>query len=259
MRSITHFMLIGIGIDTSCRLQGEDVVAGIRTPISIEKLREDLPEAYDELIHNIEILEKNMKEMQDIEFTIEDKKLYMLQTRTGKRGGAAAIQIALDMIDEGLATEDEAIMMVNDMHLKQLLHPYFADTTSEEYTSSVLTHGLAASAGAAVGRLVFSPEEAAKAAAEKRKVILVRVDTSPEDVAGMASAEGILTATGGFTSHAAVVARGWGKPCICGCPDIIIDEKNEKLTIKSPGKPDVVLGTNDWISLNGNSGEVLLG
>jgi len=238
--------------------QGEDVVAGIRTPEPIARLREELPEAYNQLLENVELLEKKFKNMQDIEFTIEDKKLYMLQTRSGKRSGTAAVNIALDLYDEGLISDDEAVMMVNDMHLKQLLHPFFADTDSDEYKDSVIANGLAASAGAAVGRIVFTPEAAAAAFAEKRKCILVREDTSPEDVAGMNAAEGILTATGGFTSHAAVVARGWGKPCICGCPDLEIDAENEKLIVKSP-KGDIVLGTNDWISINGNSGEVLLG
>lgn len=244
--------------------QGEDVVAGIRTPEPISRLQEELPDAYEQLVANVNILETYYKDMQDIEFTIEEGKLFMLQTRSGKRAGSGAIKIALSMLDEGLVDQDGAIMMVQPEHLRQLLHPQFQDTACKDYVDQVITSGLAASPGAAVGRIVFTSEAAAAAAAEKRNVILVREATSAEDIEGMFAAQGVLTATGGYTSHASVVARGWGKPCVCGCNDLDIDTENEILTITTTDeatgeKIRTKLDTSSWISLNGNTGEVLLG
>ena len=239
--------------------QGEDVVAGIRTPEPISRLKEELPDAYDQLVENVDRLETYFQDMQDIEFTIEEGKLYMLQARSGKRAGFGAINIALGMLDEGVISEDQAIMLVKPEHLKQLLHPQFSDVESASYTDRVIGEGLAASPGAAVGRIVFTSDEAAAAAAEKRQVILVREATSADDVAGMFAADGILTATGGYTSHASVVARGWGKPCVCGCSGLDIDQANEKVTITSKDGSKVTLGTDDWISINGNTGEILHG
>ena len=237
--------------------QGEDVVAGIRTPLDINSMKIASPLAYKQLMRNIKILERHYGDMQDIEFTVEKNKLYMLQTRSGKRTGAAAIKIAIDLVLDGLATIDQAIMTVRPDHLKQLLHPQFVDTTDKSYTSTVVAKGLAASPGAAVGKVVLSPEAAEVARASGVPSILVRDDTSPEDVAGMWAAEGILTATGGFTSHASVVARGWGKPCVCGCGDLSIDE--EAKTITFGGKHATTVREGDWISINGETGEVLTG
>lgn len=240
--------------------QGEDVVAGIRTPLPISRLDESLPEAYKQLVHNVKILEKHYHDMQDIEFTIQEGKLFMLQTRSGKRVGPAAVKIAVDMVKEGLATPDQAVLMVKPEHLNQLLHPQFKSTSVSSYKDHVLAKGLPASPGAAVGKIAFSPEaaEAYKVAGEK--CILVRDETSPEDVGGMWASEGVLTARGGMTSHAAVVARGWGKPCVCGCDDLKIDYKEGTVTFypKNAGKP-VTLRQGDMLSLNGDTGEVILG
>eukprot|EP01038_Epipyxis_sp_PR26KG_P006074 gene6074-8363_t len=239
--------------------QGEDVVAGIRTPLPISKLEESLPIAYKELLNNIEILEKHYGEMQDIEFTIQEGKLFMLQTRTGKRVGPAAVKIAVDMVDEGLTTPDKAVLMVKPEHLNQLLHPQFVSVESPAYTGNVIGRGLPASPGAAVGMIVFSPEAAEAAHAMGEKCVLVRDDTSPEDVGGMWCAEGVLTARGGMTSHAAVVARGWGKPCICGCGDLKFDEAAGTVSIRQLDGRVVTLREKEWISLNGDSGEILVG
>ena len=238
--------------------QGEDVVAGIRTPVDIDSMKENIPSAYKELVKNIKILEYNYNDMQDIEFTVQEGKLWMLQTRNGKRSGQAAIKIAINLVLEGLATIDQAIMSVKPDHLKQLLHPQFSETSSKSYKSSVIGSGLASSPGAAVGRIVLTPEAAERAKAAGDDVILVREDTSPEDVAGMAAANGILTSTGGMTSHASVVARGWGKPCICGCSDLEIDMNNKIITLNRNGIR-TVLKEGDWISINGDSGEVING
>mmetsp|Transcript_27085 Transcript_27085/g.58317 ORF Transcript_27085/g.58317 Transcript_27085/m.58317 type:complete len:972 (+) Transcript_27085:119-3034(+) len=239
--------------------QGEDVVAGIRTPQPISKMAETLPSAYKNLIKNVEILEGHYGDMQDIEFTIQEGQLFMLQTRGGKRTGAAAVKIAVDMVTEGLATTDQAITMVKPEHLNQLLHPQFVDTESASYTSKVVATGLPASPGAAVGRIVFTSEAAEAAAAEGHSCILVRDETSPEDVGGMWAAQGVLTARGGMTSHAAVVARGWGKPCICGCDVIFIDEETGILTIKTKSGERLKLNEGDMMSINGETGEVLVG
>jgi pyruvate,orthophosphate dikinase len=181
--------------------QGEDVVAGIRTPQPISTLKEALPKAYDELVINVNMLEKHFHDMQDIEFTIQEGRLFMLQTRSGKRVGPAAVKIAVDMVDEGLATGNQAIMMVKPEHLNQPLHPQFQSTTSKDYKQNVLAKGLPASPGAAVGKIVFSPEEAEALHAKGEKCILVRDETSPEDVGGMWASQGVLTARGGMTSH----------------------------------------------------------
>jgi len=232
--------------------QGEDVVAGIRTPEPISTLNEVMPSAYKELLENVEKLENHYKDMQDIEFTIQDKHLYMLQCRNGKRTGPAAVKIAVDMFKEGLVGKDQAIGMVDSSHLDQLLHPQFA--SEAQYKTRVIGKGLPASPGAAVGQVVFTPEEAEAFKAQGGAAILIRAETSPEDVSGMHAAEGILTQRGGMTSHAAVVARGWGKTCVSGCQELIVNDKAK--TFELGGK---TYSTGDWISLNGNTGEVIEG
>jgi pyruvate,orthophosphate dikinase len=240
--------------------QGEDVVAGIRTPQPISTLNDAMPVAYNELVKNVNILEKHFHDMQDIEFTIQEGRLFMLQTRSGKRVGPAAVKIAVDMVDEGLATGNQAIMMVKPEHLNQLLHPQFQSTSTKEYKTNLLAKGLPASPGAAVGRIVFSPDDAEASHAKGERCILVRDETSPEDVGGMWASAGVLTARGGMTSHAAVVARGWGKPCICGCDDLKIDYEAGTITFypKDQGKA-ITLRKGDWLSLNGDTGEVING
>ncbi|WP_397547400.1 pyruvate, phosphate dikinase [Rhodothermus marinus] len=233
--------------------QGEDVVAGIRTPKSISELKQIMPEVYEELLRLAELLERHYKNMQDIEFTVQEGKLFILQTRNGKRTGVAAVKIAVDMVDEGLVDKKTAVRdLVEPAHLDQLLHPRFKDETA--YKDRVIGRGLPASPGAAVGQVVFTAEDAEAWKAQGKRVILVRVETSPEDVGGMHAAEGILTSRGGMTSHAAVVARGWGKPCVAGCGDIVIDYKT-----KTFRAGDVVVKEGDWISINGSTGEVILG
>ncbi|GLC39948.1 Pyruvate, phosphate dikinase 2 [Pleodorina starrii] len=236
--------------------QGEDVVAGIRTPMPIKLMADVMPPIYAELVANTTMLEKHMKDMQDVEFTVQEGRLFMLQCRSGKRTGTAALRIALDLEAEGLISKEEAVCMVEPRHLDQLLHPQFQD--EKKYGKDVLTRGLAASPGAAVGRLVFSAEDAEEWKARGERVILCRQETSPEDVGGMHVSEGIMTARGGMTSHAAVVARGWGKPCVCGCEALHIDVKNKTLTIEVAGS-EVVLAEGDWVSLNGTTGEVIKG
>lgn len=233
--------------------QGEDVVAGIRTPEDIEKMADVLPPAYKELVGVTHKLEQHYKNMQDIEFTVQDRKLYILQTRNGKRTGPAAIKIAVDMVNEGLVSKKEAVAnLVEPGHIDQLLHKRFEDETA--YAEDVIGKGLPASPGAAVGQVVFTAEEAEAARDAGKAVILVRIETSPEDVGGMDAAQGILTSRGGMTSHAAVVARGWGKPCVAGCSDIIINYRNKTFT-----NGHVTINEGDWISINGSSGEVVLG
>mmetsp|Transcript_26656 Transcript_26656/g.44671 ORF Transcript_26656/g.44671 Transcript_26656/m.44671 type:complete len:970 (-) Transcript_26656:323-3232(-) len=232
--------------------QGEDVVAGIRTPEPISRLQDNLPLAFDQLVKNTNLLETHYKNMQDIEFTVQDGKLYMLQCRSGKRTGAGAIKIAVDMVNEGLIDIPTAINMVEGTHLDQLLHPQFAD--EDAYAADVLGTGLPASPGAAVGQVVFSGEAAVASKAAGIPSILVRLETSPEDVGGMSASEGILTARGGMTSHAAVVARGWGKTCISGCGALQVNDDAQTFTLGG-----VTVSAGDWISLNGNTGEVILG
>ncbi|XP_009393111.2 pyruvate, phosphate dikinase 2-like [Musa acuminata AAA Group] len=232
--------------------QGEDVVAGIRTPEDLDKMKDCLPEAYYELVENCNILERHYKEMMDIEFTVQENRLWMLQCRTGKRTGKGAVKIAVDMVNEGLVDKRSAIKMVEAGHLDQLLHPQFEDPSA--YKDKVIATGLPASPGAAVGQVVFTADDAEAWHAQGKAVILVRTETSPEDVGGMHAAEGILTARGGMTSHAAVVARGWGKCCVSGCSDISVNEADKVVVIG-----DEVVQEGDWLSLNGSTGEVILG
>ncbi len=232
--------------------QGEDVVAGIRTPQPIAQLRRDDPKSYKKLVAIRHRLEKHYREMQDVEFTIERGKLYMLQTRTGKRTAAAAIKIAIDMMAEGLISEKEAVLRVEPKSLDQLLHPTF-DPKSEKAAAQI-GKGLPASPGAATGRIIFQAHEAEERAELGESVILVRIETSPEDIGGMHAAKGILTSRGGMTSHAAVVARGMGKCCVAGCSDVVIDYA--KKTVAAGRR---VLKQGDWISLNGTTGTVYAG
>ena len=229
--------------------QGEDVVAGIRTPQPISEMADAFPEVYAQFAKIADTLESHYRDMQDMEFTVEDRKLFMLQTRNGKRTAAAAVKIAVDLVKEGLIDKDTAVMRIEPDQINQLLHPVF---DAEELKKAVpVTKGLPASPGAAAGQIVFSADDAAKFAEEGKKVILVREETSPEDLAGMVAAEGILTARGGMTSHAAVVARGMGKCCVAGCKDIVVDEDAKVLTI---GGKEYHEG--DSISLNGTDGNV---
>ncbi len=230
--------------------QGEDVVAGIRTPQTIHLLKEIMPGPYNDLEVIYKKLETYFKDMQDIEFTIEKNKLWLLQTRSGKRTAKAALQIACDMIDEKLITEEEALLRIDPSSLDQLLHP----TLDPKATKTVLAKGLPASPGGVCGQICFSPEEAVELKEKGHKVILVRVETSPEDIAGMIAAQGILTARGGMTSHAAVVARGMGKCCVAGCSEIEVNHAAE--TMKAKG---YVLKKGDIITLDGSTGEVFLG
>ena len=233
--------------------QGEDVVAGIRTPEDLSKLADIMPDSYKEIEGWGKRLESHYGNMQDIEFTIQKGTLYILQTRSGKRTGHAAIKIATDMVEEGLIDKRTAVkMLVEPQHLDQLLHPQI-DANSVD-PESILGVGLPASPGAAVGKVVFESNKAEEAALAGEPVILVRIETSPEDVGGMSAAQGILTSRGGMTSHAAVVARGWGKPCVAGCGDIIIDYENGNFT---NGK--VTVNEGDWISIDGARGTVING
>ena len=229
--------------------QGEDVVAGVRTPMPIEKMKEVLPEVYEQFLGICNTLEKHYRDMQDMEFTIEDKKLYMLQTRNGKRTAAAAIKIACDLIDEGMITEEEALMQIDAKSLDMLLHPTF-DTAALKKAEAI-SKGIAASPGAAAGTIVFTAEDAVEHGKKGEKVILVRLETSPEDIEGMKYAQGILTVRGGQTSHAAVVARGMGTCCVSGCGDIKMDEENKRFTLK--GK---VFTEGDVLSLDGSTGNI---
>ena len=227
--------------------QGEDVVAGVRTPQTIVQLKEVMPEAYEEFKKICDTLEHHYHDMQDMEFTIEHKKLFMLQTRNGKRTAAAALKIACDMVDEGLVDTDKALLMVEPKQLDSLLHPQFNAEALKNATP--ITKGLAASPGAACGQIVFSAEDAKEEHAKGKKVVLVRLETSPEDIEGMAVAEGVLTVRGGMTSHAAVVARGMGECCVSGCGDIKINYETK--TFELNGK---TYHEFDWISLDGTTG-----
>ena len=229
--------------------QGEDVVAGIRTPQPIAEMKEKFPEVYAQFEKIANTLESHYKDMQDMEFTVEDGKLFMLQTRNGKRTAAAAVKVAVDLVNEGLIDKDTAVMRVEPEQIDQLLHPVF--DTDELKKATAVAKGLPASPGAATGQIYFTADDAAAAAEEGKKVILVREETSPEDLAGMAAAEGILTARGGMTSHAAVVARGMGKCCVSGCKDIVVDEAAKTMTVG--GK---VYKEGDSLSLNGSDGSV---
>ena len=229
--------------------QGEDVVAGIRTPSKIEKLQEDMPQVYEQFAAIANKLENHYRDMQDMEFTIENGKLYMLQTRNGKRTAAAALQVAVDLVDEGMITEEEAVMRVEPKQLDALLHPQFDAAALK--AANVVGKGLAASPGAACGRVVFSADDAKAWAARGEKVILVRLETSPEDIEGMAASQGILTVRGGMTSHAAVVARGMGTCCVSGCGEIAVHEENKTFTLAGRTYHE-----GDWISIDGSTGNI---
>ncbi len=229
--------------------QGEDVVAGIRTPQSIETLKNVMPACYDEFMKIANTLENHYKDMQDMEFTIEQGKLYFLQTRNGKRTAQAALKIAVEMVEEGLNTKEEAVLKVDPKQLDQLLHPNFDQ--AEIKSAKEITKGLPASPGAGCGRVYFTAESAKEHRAAGEKVVLVRLETSPEDIEGMVAAEGILTARGGMTSHAAVVARGMGKCCVAGCGEIKVNETGKYFTVG-----DVKINQGDYISLDGSTGKV---
>jgi len=236
--------------------QGEDVVAGVRTPRPVRELEQVFPEVYRQLLEVRQILEKHLKDMQDFEFTVERGKLYMLQTRNGKRTGLAAIRIAVDMVEEGLITPEEALKRVEPEQLNQLLRPIFDPQALREAREAkrVVAKGLPAGPGAAAGKVVFNAPDAEEWAARGEKVLLVRVETSPEDIKGMNAAVGILTARGGMTSHAALVARQMGKTCVVGCEALKIDYKARTVTVD-----DTVIREGDWVSIDGFTGEVILG
>ena len=229
--------------------QGEDVVAGVRTPMPIAQMAEQFPEAYADFVKVCGILEEHYRDMQDMEFTVENGKLYMLQCRNGKRTAQAALKIACDLVDEGMIDEKKAVLMIDPRNLDTLLHPQF-DTAALK-AATPIGKGLGASPGAACGKIVFSAEEAKEWAARKEKVVLVRLETSPEDIEGMKAAQGILTVRGGMTSHAAVVARGMGKCCVSGCGAIAMDEANKKFTLA--GK---TYHEGDYISIDGSTGNI---
>ena len=229
--------------------QGEDVVAGVRTPMPIAQMEEKFPEAFEQFKQVCKTLEDHYRDMQDMEFTVENKKLYMLQTRNGKRTAQAALKIACDLVDEGMRTEEEAVAMIDPRNLDTLLHPQFDAAALKAATP--MGKALGASPGAACGKIVFTAEDAKAWAERGEKVVLVRLETSPEDIEGMKSAQGILTVRGGMTSHAAVVARGMGTCCVSGCGDIIMDEANKKFTLA--GKE---FHEGDSISLDGSTGNI---
>lgn len=230
--------------------QGEDVVAGIRTPQPISRLAAEMPEVYQQLEEVCQLLEKHYREMQDIEFTVERGKLYLLQTRTGKRTAPAAVKIAVDMVAEGLLSKEEAVLRIEPEQLDQLMHPRVDPTARVE----AMARGLPASPGAACGQVVFNADEAAELGSQGEKVILVRTETTPDDIHGIAAAQGVLTSRGGMTSHAAVVARGMGKPCVCGCEALGIDYAAEQFRVGG-----LVVRKGDIISINGSTGEVVRG
>ena len=229
--------------------QGEDVVAGVRTPMPISEMANKFPEAYEQFVKVCELLEDHYRDMQDMEFTVENGKLYMLQCRNGKRTAQAALKIACDLVDEGMIDEKQAVLMIEPRNLDTLLHPQF--DAGKLSAATPIGKGLGASPGAACGQIVFSAEDAKAWAARKEKVVLVRLETSPEDIEGMAAAQGILTVRGGMTSHAAVVARGMGKCCVSGCGEIRMDEENKKF--KLAGK---TYHEGDWISIDGSTGNI---
>mgnify|MGYP003216710919 FL=1 len=229
--------------------QGEDVVAGIRTPQTIDHLKDIMPKAYEQFVDITKKLENHYKDMQDMEFTIENEKLFMLQTRNGKRTASAALKIACDMVAEGLLTKEEAILNVDPSQLDALLHPTFDGAALKD--AQVITRGLPASPGAATGKVVFNAEDAKRAANAGHRVVLVRLETSPEDIEGMAAAQGVLTVRGGMTSHAAVVARGMGTCCVSGCGDIKVNEEEKYFTVNG-----LKFTENDYISLDGSTGNV---
>ncbi len=229
--------------------QGEDVVAGVRTPMPIAQMEQEFPDAYKEFVKVCDILENHYHDMQDMEFTVENKKLYMLQCRNGKRTAPAALKIACDLVDEGMKTEQEAVLMIDPRNLDTLLHPQFDAAALKAATP--IGKGLGASPGAACGQIVFTADDAEAWKAQGKKVVLVRLETSPEDITGMKASQGILTVRGGMTSHAAVVARGMGTCCVSGCSDIAMDEENKKFVLA--GK---TFNEGDWISIDGTTGNI---
>ena len=229
--------------------QGEDVVAGVRTPMPIDQMAEKFPEAYAQFVEVCHTLEDHYRDMQDMEFTVEHGKLYMLQTRNGKRTAPAALKIACDLVDEGMISEQQAVAMIDPRNLDTLLHPQF-DVAALKAATPV-GKALPASPGAACGKIVYTAEDAKEWAARGEKVVLVRLETSPEDIEGMKAAQGILTVRGGMTSHAAVVARGMGKCCVSGCGAIVMDEENKQFTLA--GK---TYREGDWLSLDGSTGNI---
>ena len=229
--------------------QGEDVVAGVRTPMHITEMEQKFPEAFAQFVDVCKTLEDHYRDMQDMEFTVENKKLYMLQTRNGKRTAQAALKIACDLVDEGMRTEEEAVAMIDPRNLDTLLHPQFDQKALKAATP--MGKGLGASPGAACGKIVFTADDAVAWAERGEKVVLVRLETSPEDITGMKSAQGILTVRGGMTSHAAVVARGMGECCVSGCGDIIMDEENKQFQLG--GK---TFKEGDFISIDGTTGNI---
>ena len=229
--------------------QGEDVVAGVRTPMPIAQMEQEFPEAFKEFVKVCETLENHYRDMQDMEFTVENRKLYMLQTRNGKRTAQAALQIACDLVDEGMRTEEEAVAMIDPRNLDTLLHPQFDAAALKAATPA--GKGLGASPGAACGKIVFTADDAEAWNARGEKVVLVRLETSPEDITGMKASQGILTVRGGMTSHAAVVARGMGTCCVSGCGDITMDEENKKFTLAGKEYHE-----GDYISIDGSTGNI---
>ena len=232
--------------------QGEDVVAGVRTPMHITEMEQKFPEAFKEFKEVCKTLENHYRDMQDMEFTVEHGKLYMLQTRNGKRTAQAALKIACDLVDEGMRTEEEAVAMIDPRNLDTLLHPQF--DAKKLKLSTPIGKGLGASPGAAAGKVVFTAEDAEAWAAKGEKVVLVRLETSPEDITGMKASQGILTVRGGMTSHAAVVARGMGTCCVSGCGDIVMDEENKKFTLAG-----ITFHEGDEISIDGSTGNIYEG
>mgnify|MGYP002511945681 CR=1 FL=1 len=229
--------------------QGEDVVAGVRTPQKIDQLKEVMPEVYEQFVGICNTLEDHYRDMQDMEFTIEDRKLYMLQTRNGKRTAKAALKIACDLVDEGMIDEKKAVSMIDPRNLDTLLHPQFDQDALKK--AEPMAKALAASPGAACGKVVFTAEDAKAWAARGEKVVLVRLETSPEDIEGMKAAQGILTVRGGMTSHAAVVARGMGTCCVSGCSEIAMDEANKKFVLAGKEYHE-----GDWLSIDGSTGKI---
>ena len=229
--------------------QGEDVVAGVRTPMPIAQMEQEFPEAFEEFVKVCETLENHYRDMQDMEFTVENRKLYMLQTRNGKRTAQAALKIACDLVDEGMRTEEEAVAMIDPRNLDTLLHPQFDAAALKAATPA--GKGLGASPGAACGKVVFTADDAVEWNARGEKVVLVRLETSPEDITGMKASQGILTVRGGMTSHAAVVARGMGTCCVSGCGDIAMDEENKKFTLAGKEYHE-----GDFISIDGSTGNI---
>ena len=232
--------------------QGEDVVAGVRTPMHISEMEEKFPEAFKEFVSVCNTLENHYRDMQDMEFTVEHGKLYMLQTRNGKRTAKAALKIACDLVDEGMRTPEEAVLMIDPRNLDTLLHPQFDEAAIKN--AKAIGKGLGASPGAAFGKIVFTADDAVKWAEKGEKVVLVRLETSPEDITGMKAAQGILTVRGGMTSHAAVVARGMGTCCVSGCGDIHMDEANKKFTLAG-----ITFHEGDEISIDGTTGNIYEG